>query len=192
MAAVGRGLGLRLHSHLSETADYVRHAREHFDTKPVLWCAEQGWIGPDVSFAHMVHLDEEEIALCGQTGTGNRALSAEQRAAGQWRGTGSGAGAGRGIDQHRRGRRRLQRGRRHDHRTAQRLLIHRSVKGAQAQSADHLVHWACEGGARVLGLDEVGTIEPGRQADLALIDLSHPRYFGNHDPALHRSRPAAR
>ena len=67
MARAARSLGIRLHTHLSETANYVRYAREVLQSRPVDWCAEQEWIGPDVSFAHMVHLDPEEIALCGQT-----------------------------------------------------------------------------------------------------------------------------
>ena len=37
---------------------------------------------------------------------------------------------------------------------------------------------------RVLGYDDAGTIAPGKLADLAIFDLSHPRYFGLHDPLL--------
>jgi 8-oxoguanine deaminase len=39
------------------------------------------------------------------------------------------------------------------------------------------------GGARLLGLDGVGTIAVGQAADLAVYDLDQPRFFGLHDPA---------
>ena len=60
-------------------------------------------------------------------------------------------------------------------------LIHRALKGADAQPAEQLVHWATAGGARALGLTQVGRIAGGMQADLALYDLNHPRYAGHHE-----------
>jgi cytosine/adenosine deaminase-related metal-dependent hydrolase len=36
---------------------------------------------------------------------------------------------------------------------------------------------------RVLGFENGGVIAPGK-ADLAIFDLSHPRYFGLHDPLI--------
>ena len=44
--------------------------------------------------------------------------------------------------------------------------------------------WASANGARVLGFDDAGVIAPGKLADLAIFELSHPRYFGLHDPLL--------
>jgi cytosine/adenosine deaminase-related metal-dependent hydrolase len=60
--------------------------------------------------------------------------------------------------------------------------VHRAVKGAAAVSVEDVVRWATAGGARVLGFDDVGTLAPGQQADIAIFDLAHPRYFGLHDP----------
>jgi len=62
--------------------------------------------------------------------------------------------------------------------------IHRAAKGPAAVTADQVLHWATAGGADVLGLTEVGTIAPGMQADIALFELSGPRYAGLHDPLL--------
>jgi 5-methylthioadenosine/S-adenosylhomocysteine deaminase len=46
-----------------------------------------------------------------------------------------------------------------------------------------MLHLATLGGARVLGLaDEVGTLTPGKQADLAVIDLRRPHLDGIGDP----------
>jgi len=49
---------------------------------------------------------------------------------------------------------------------------------------EDVVRWASINGARVLGFEDAGVIAPGKLADLAIFDLSHPRYFGLHDPLL--------
>ena len=61
---------------------------------------------------------------------------------------------------------------------------HRATKGAAAVSIEDVVRWASANGARVLGFDDAGVIAPGKLADLAIFDLSHPRYFGLHDPLI--------
>ena len=183
MAKAARRWGIRMHSHLSETADYVHFARDVLKSRPVDWCAEHEWIGPDVSFAHMVHLDEAEIKLCGQTqtaiahcpqsngrlGSGVAPVQALQA---------SGATVSIGVDGAA------------SNEAADMIselhaawLIHRAVKGAGSTPVETLVHWATANGAKVLGLDQVGTLAPGMQADVVLYDLNHPRYAGNHDPA---------
>jgi cytosine/adenosine deaminase-related metal-dependent hydrolase len=62
--------------------------------------------------------------------------------------------------------------------------IHRAAKGAAAVSIEDVVRWGSVNGARVLGFEEAGVIAPGMLADLAVFELSHPRYFGLHDPLL--------
>jgi cytosine/adenosine deaminase-related metal-dependent hydrolase len=58
------------------------------------------------------------------------------------------------------------------------------VKGAGAATVEDVIHWGTRGGAQVLGIDNIGTIEAGRAADLAVYDLEHLRYAGLHDPAI--------
>ena len=70
MAKLARSLGIRLHSHLSETVDYLDAARARFDMTPVQFCAEHDWLGEDVWFAHLVKLLPQEITMLGQTRTG--------------------------------------------------------------------------------------------------------------------------
>src|SRR5258708_6428070 len=38
--------------------------------------------------------------------------------------------------------------------------------------------------ARSLGFRDIGVLAPGKLADLAIFDLSSPRYFGLHDPLI--------
>jgi cytosine/adenosine deaminase-related metal-dependent hydrolase len=45
-ARAKRGLGIRLHSHLSETVEYQNAAREKYDRSPVAFCGEYEWLGP--------------------------------------------------------------------------------------------------------------------------------------------------
>ncbi|HEX9590157.1 MAG TPA: amidohydrolase family protein, partial [Bradyrhizobium sp.] len=47
---------------------------------------------------------------------------------------------------------------------------------------EEVVRWATVNGARVLGFDDIGVLAPGKLADIAIFNLSNPRYFGLHDP----------
>jgi 8-oxoguanine deaminase len=69
-AQLARHLGLRLHSHLSETVSYQDAARTQHGVSPIGFAQSVGWLGSDVWFAHLVKLDADEIALLGATGTG--------------------------------------------------------------------------------------------------------------------------
>jgi cytosine/adenosine deaminase-related metal-dependent hydrolase len=57
--------------------------------------------------------------------------------------------------------------------------------GARDASVEDVVRWGTSGGARVLGLDDIGKLEPGMAADLAIYALDRdPRHFGLHDVAI--------
>lgn len=47
-------------------------------------------------------------------------------------------------------------------------------KDAAAMDADKVLHMAAVGGARAMGLDDCDTLEPGKKADLIVIDLHQP------------------
>ena len=69
-AQAARALGIRLHTHLSETVSYAEYAQQNFNCSPVEFAARQEWLGPDVWFAHLVKLEAHEIELLGSTRTG--------------------------------------------------------------------------------------------------------------------------
>lgn len=47
------------------------------------------------------------------------------------------------------------------------------------------MRWGTDGGARVLGLSDVGQLAPGMAADIAIYALDRdPRHFGLHDVAI--------
>lgn len=198
-AKFARQLGIGLHSHLSETVDYLDAAKYKFAMTPVQFCAEHDWVGSDVWFAHLVKLLPEEIQILGQTHTGiahcpqsNARLGSgiadlvalEQ--AGMTISIGvDGAASNEAADML--------------SETHAAWLMQRARKGmlavpqydgglfeggADAATIEDIVRWGTAGGAKVLGLDQVGTIEVGQQADFVLYQLDDPRYFGLHDIAI--------
>ena len=181
IAAAARGMGLRLHSHLSENYGYVEHTLGLYGKRPVEWLAGHDWLGPDVWFAHLVEADAAEVRLLAETGTGmahcpqaNARLGsgiapaeALSRAGGVVSLAVDGAAANEAADM--------------GSALYAAFMLHRAVKGADAVTAEELARWATSGGAAVLGLPAVGTIAPGQAADLVLFDLDAPRWFGAHD-----------
>ncbi|MCH7393894.1 amidohydrolase family protein [Acinetobacter dispersus] len=198
-AKIARQLGIRMHSHLSETVDYLDAAKAKFGMTPVQFCSEQDWIGNDVWFAHLVKLLPEEIQLLGQTKTGiahcpqsNARLGSgiadlvalEQ--AGMTISIGvDGAGSNEAADMlsETHAAWLLQRARKGMLATPQ-YAGGKFEGGADAASIEDVIRWGTMGGAKILGLDQVGTIEVGQQADLVIYQLDDPRYFGLHDMAI--------
>ena len=62
--------GVRLHSHIAEVLDEEVYCREIYGMRSVGFAESVGWLGPDVWFAHAIFLDDAEIRLFAETGTG--------------------------------------------------------------------------------------------------------------------------
>src|SRR6266566_1861970 len=69
-AGLARSHGVRLHTHIAETADEDEYCAEHFGCTPVEYLDSLGWLAGDVWLAHGVHLDDAAIARLAATGTG--------------------------------------------------------------------------------------------------------------------------
>ncbi|NSL53810.1 amidohydrolase family protein [Uliginosibacterium aquaticum] len=199
-AAVARKLGLRLHSHLSETVGYQDSVNAMRGISPVRYCESIDWLGADVWFAHLVKLDPDEIALLGATRTGiahcpqsNGRLGSgiapirTLEAAGVPVSIGvDGAASNEAADM--------------ISETHVAWLMQRAKggeaaqpkfrggageAGADAASVEDVIRWGSSGGAAVLGLPAIGSLAEGQAADIAIYDLSrNPRYFGLHDLAI--------
>ncbi|MBM3098818.1 amidohydrolase family protein [Gluconobacter cerinus] len=184
MAIAARSMGISLHSHLSETENYVRFCLETYGMRPLQFVAEHGWVGEDVWFAHLVHLDESELALMAQTGTGMAhcpqsncrlgsgiapapALDAlGGRVSLAVDGAASNEACDMGAEMH------------------CAWMIHRAVHGADAVTAEDVMRWSTSAGAQILGLPDVGRVEVGAAADLVIHGLDAPRCAGLHDPLI--------
>src|SRR5205823_8095905 len=59
-AELARRLGLRLHTHLAETAEEEEYCMELYGCTPVEYLEQVGWLEADVWCAHCVHLSAAE------------------------------------------------------------------------------------------------------------------------------------
>ena len=62
------------------------------------------------------------------------------------------------------------------------MLLQRVARGADAMAAREALEIATLGGASVLGRDDLGAIEVGKRADLAIWDVSGIEAAGSWDP----------
>jgi cytosine/adenosine deaminase-related metal-dependent hydrolase len=184
LAQAARQMGIRLHSHLSETMTYVTFCQSTYGCRPVQWLAQHDWLGPDVWYAHLVHVDEGELSLLAQTGTG-MAHCPQSNAR-----LGSGIAPADALDRMG-GRVGLAADGAASNEACDMIsemhcawLTHRSTKGPAAVRCEDILRWATAGAAEVLGWPAIGTIAVGQAADIAVFDLAHPRYAGLHDPLV--------
>ena len=174
---------MRLHTHLAETVDEEEFCLELFGVRPVEYLEQLGWLGDDVWLAHCVHLDEREVRRFGETAHRRRALPALQRPARRRHRAGGallGAGApvGLGVD----GAASNEAGELGAE-LRQALLVARLRGGPPALTAREALALGTIGGARCLGREaEIGSLEPGKLADVALWRLDDLGHAGIADP----------
>jgi cytosine/adenosine deaminase-related metal-dependent hydrolase len=157
---------VHLHTHLCETLDEERYCVEHYGARPVDFAESLGWSGPDVWFAHAIHMAPAELARLGASRTGvahcptsNMRLGSgiapvlAQRDAGMRVGLGVDGSASNDsshlLDEVRHA-----------------MLLQRVAHGAAAMTAREALRLATRGGASVLGRDDIGALAPGMAADL--------------------------
>ncbi len=182
-AELARRRGVRLHTHLAETLDEERFCHERFGVRPVDYLDGLGWLGDDVWLAHCVHLNDDEIGRFGATGTGvahcpnsNARLGAG--IAPVMRLVDSGAAVGLGVDG---AASNEDGGLASEMRAA--LQFARLAGGPHALNARQALARATIDGARCLGReDELGSLEVGKLADVALWRLDGLDGAGIEDP----------
>ncbi|MFF9897971.1 8-oxoguanine deaminase [Streptomyces longispororuber] len=169
-AALARRLGVRLHTHGSETVEEEKFCHELFGMGPTDYFASTGWLGEDVWMAHCVHMNDDDIAAFARTGTGvahcpssNARLAAGiARVPDMLR---AGVPVGLGVD----GTASNESGELHTElRNA--LLINRlGAHKEAALTARQALRLGTYGGAQVLGrAGQTGSLEAGKLADLVL------------------------
>jgi 8-oxoguanine deaminase len=175
--------GVRLHTHLAETQPDVQYSLEKFGLAPGGYAESVGWVGEDVWHAHCVHLTPDAIRLFGRTGTGvahcpasNARLASGIAPVREM--LDCGVPVGLGVD----GSASSDSG--HLLNEARMALLFQRVRGdPKALTARQALELATLGGARVLGRDDIGALEPGMAADFVAFDLNQIGYAGAwHDP----------
>jgi cytosine/adenosine deaminase-related metal-dependent hydrolase len=175
-ADLARRLSVRLHTHIAETVDEEEFCVKEFGIRPVELLEDQGYLGPDVWLAHCVHLSDGDIARLAATGTGAAHCPTSNLRLGSGiapvrRLLDAGATVGLGVD-----------GSASNDagvllaEARQAMLVARANGDPAGLDARSALRLATRGGAACLGRDDVGSLEPGKRADVALFavdDLSH-------------------
>ncbi len=180
-------LGTPVHTHIHETADEIRDSLKQYGVRPLERLARLGLLGPNFIGVHAVHVNEAEIASLAEHGchvahcaSSNLKLAsglapvAELMRAGVNVGLGSDSAASNN---------------RLDLFAEMRLtaLLAKGVSGdAAALPAAAALRMATLDAARALNLDDrIGSIVPGKRADLVAVDLRSPGCQPVFDPVSH-------
>ena len=183
-ALLARQYGVRLHTHLCETKDEETYMLTHHGVRPLEFMASLGWTGPDVWYAHGIHFNDEELRELARTGTGvahcpisNMKLSSgvaripEMLALGVPVGLavdGSASNDGSSLLE--------------ELRVC--YLLHRLHSSKAAPSGYQVLKMATRGSARLLGREDIGSLEVGKCADFFLVDSRRLELVGGeYSPA---------
>jgi 5-methylthioadenosine/S-adenosylhomocysteine deaminase len=167
-------LDVPVHLHLHETAQEVAQSQKDFGQRPLARMDRLGLVNDRLIAVHMTQLTDAEVALCAQRGASvvhcpesNLKLAsgfcraADLAVAGVNVALGTdGCASNNDLDMF------------GETRTAA-LLAKAVANDAAAFDAATALRAATLGGARALGFDHlVGSIEPGKQADLVVVDMA--------------------
>lgn len=188
-AQLARQYGVQLHTHLAETQDEEQFCLEKFGHKPLAYMQSLDWVGNDVWFAHSVWINDEEINVYAQTGCGvAHCPSSNMRLASGiapiMKFLQAGVKVGIGVDgsasndgSHLLGEAR------------QAMLLSRLGSGISGASlsgegtpplmtARQALSMATRGGAKVLGRNDIGSLEAGKCADFIAVDMRQLDFNG--------------
>ena len=184
-AAQAAELGIRRHTHLAETADEEEFCARTFGARPVEVLEDLGWLGPDVWLAHCVHLSDSDIATLARTGSSvaHCPSSNARLGAGSARTRdllAAGVNVGLGVD----GAASSEQGSLADE-LRQMVYTARLRGGPDTMSARDALRAGTIGGATCLGRqEEIGSLEVGKRADLAVWDLRGLGHADLDDPVV--------
>ena len=174
MGVLAEELDIPIHTHVHETPGEIAESVSRYGVRPLERLRRLGVLGPHLIAVHSVHLEEPEIDMMAREGvcvahcpSSNLKLAsgiapvAQMRARGVRVGIGTdGAASNNRLDMMT------------EMRTAA-LLAKAQSGDASAVGAFEALEMATLEGARALGLErEIGSIEPGKRADLAAVELS--------------------
>jgi 5-methylthioadenosine/S-adenosylhomocysteine deaminase len=173
--------------HLAETRDEVKIARDKYKTTPVQFLESIGFWGPRTIAAHGVHLTPGDIRVLARrrVGVSHNPESNMKLASGTAPvidlqtakvpvGLGTdGAASNNDLDMFEAMR--------------QAAFLHKhATRNPQALPARLALQMATIDGARVLGMDrEIGSLEPGKRADLLVVSVATARQTPMYDPFSH-------
>jgi len=180
-AALGERYSVRLHTHLAETRDEEEYCLSRFGRRPLALLEDTGWLGRNTWLAHGIYFNRREVGRLGRAGVGiahcptsNMRLGSGCAPVLSLRRAGCPVGLGVDGSASNDSSNMLAEAR-------QALLLHRLQHGAAALGVRDALRMATVEGARCLGRDDIGSLEAGKRADVALFDLRGLGYSGAGD-----------
>lgn len=179
---LARKKGVMLHTHLAETKDEEQFCLDMYGRRPVELMVDLGWTGPDVWFAHVIHLNLEEMKMLKGSGvahcpSSNMKLSSGICPTNDLINAGvklsiavDGSASNDGSNMWEEIRRAY--------------LLNHLKYGYDGLNAYEILKLATRGGAEVLGRDDIGILKEDMAADIVLFDLNDIAYAGCHDPLV--------
>ncbi len=181
-AILAKQYNVRLHTHLAETQDEEKFCQAQFGCSPLEYIEELGWNIQNTWLAHGVYFDAKEIARMSRAGlsiahcpTSNMRLGSGVAKILELRKKGVNVGLAVDGSASNDSSNMLAE-------VKQALLLQRVMHGPSAITAKEAIELATLGSARCLGRDDVGLLQEGLGADIALFDLETLSYSGAHDP----------
>lgn len=187
-ARLARGyVGVHLHTHCCETLEEGRMCEARYGRRPLEIAESLGWAGRDVWFAHMVHPTDAEVVKLAADGSGvshcptsNMILASGIAPVRRMLDCGVRVGLGVDGSASNDGNHMLGEAR-------QALLLQRVgwpgfESSAGRLSAREALELATLGGAKVLGRDDIGSLQAGKAADLVAFrvdDIDHAGSAGD-------------
>ena len=175
---LAREYGVLAHTHLAETKDEDDFCQEKYGLTPLEYMEEVGWIGEDVWFAHGVHLDRDELKRMAEAGTGvahcpasNMKLSSGVAPVPEMLELGVPVGLAVDGSASNDGSNMIA-----EMRLA--LLLHKLNHGITSIGPEDVLEIATKGGSKILKQPEIGSLEPGKAADLFLINSKRLAFAG--------------
>jgi 5-methylthioadenosine/S-adenosylhomocysteine deaminase len=194
VAILADQLDLPIHIHLHETEDEISGSLKEHGVRPIERLRRLGLLGPGTIAVHAVHLDEKEVDFLATHGchvahcpTSNMKLASGIAPIGVLldQGVGIGLGSDGAASNNRLD---LMQEMRHAA-----LLAKLHSRNAACLPAHQALRMATIEGARALGLDsEIGSLEPGKAADLLALRLDDWEIQPCYDPVSHLVYAAGR
>ncbi|NOZ76369.1 MAG: amidohydrolase family protein [Euryarchaeota archaeon] len=179
-------LGTGLHIHVSETRQEVEDSRREKGLAPIEYLEKIGFLGPEVVAAHCVWPKEREFEVLRERGVkvSHNPISNMKIAAGiapvpEYLNKGiqvslatDGAASNNTLDMF--------------ETMKMTALLHKVTSGdASAVPAGTVLEMATAGGARALGMEEIGSLEVGKRADIVLVNTKVPNLTPFTNPVSH-------
>ncbi len=176
-AALARRRQVRLHTHIAETTDEATYCQATYGCRPLELLDQVGWLGSDVWLAHCVHLATDDIQRIARSGTSVAWCPSSNLRLGSGIAPvrallDAGAHVGLAVD----GSASNDSG--HLLAEARLGMLIARAQGATAMRAREALEVATRGGAVCLGRDDIGSLEVGKRADVALFSVEGIAFAG--------------